>query len=65
MNLKGKVTRIFVAKENGFKILVLEVDDAHKIPADKQNPEFSNSVTLVGVMTDVEDDYVIDVTGDW
>lgn len=65
MNLKGKVSRIFLAKENGFKILVLEVDDAHTIPADKQNPNFPDSVTVVGMMKDVACDYVLELTGEW
>jgi len=65
MNLKGKVTRIFAAKESGFKILVLEVVDMRTVPTAKQNPNYPDSVTLVGVMPDVECDYVVDVTGDW
>lgn len=65
MNIKGKVTRIFAAKESGFKILVLEVDDMRTIPTNKQNPDFPDSVTLVGMMKGVECDYVLNVTGEW
>ena len=65
MNLKGRVTRIFAAKESGFKILVLEVDDMRTIPTNRQNPDFPDSVTLVGMMKGVECDYVLNVTGEW
>ena len=65
MNIKGKVTRIFAAKESGFKILTLEVDDLRAIPANKRNPDYPDSVTVVGVMKGVECDYVLNVTGEW
>lgn len=65
MNLKGKVTRIFAAKDTGFKILVLEVTDMRTVPTAQQNPNFPDNVTLIGVMPDVECEYVVDVTGDW
>ena len=32
MNLKGRVTRIFAAKESGFKILILDLDDIEHDP---------------------------------
>ena len=65
MNVKGKVTRIFMAKENGFKILVLSVEDIKSIPVDKRNPGFPDSITLVGLMKGVETEYVIEVSGEW
>ncbi len=65
MNLKGKVTRIFAAKDSGFKILVLELEDMRSIPVSKQNPDFPDCVTLVGMMKGVECDYVLNVSGEW
>ena len=65
MNVKGKVTRIFMAKEIGFKILVLSVSDIQSIPIEKRNPGFPDSVTLVGMMKGVEVEYVIEVSGEW
>lgn len=65
MNVKGKVTRIFMAKESGFKILVLSVSDIQSISIEKRNPGFPDSVTLVGMMKGVEAEYVIEVSGEW
>lgn len=65
MNIKGTVTRIFTEKDSGFKILVLTVQDMRSIPVDKRNPDFPGSVTLVGVMKNVQSDFVIEVTGEW
>ena len=65
MNIKGTVTRIFAEKESGFKILVLSVRDSRNIPADKRNPDFPGSITLVGMMKNVHTDYVIEVSGEW
>ncbi len=65
MNLKGKVSRIFMEKENGFKILVLLVENLRSIPPDKCNPSFPDSVTLVGVMKGVEVGYIVEASGEW
>ncbi len=65
MDLKGTVSRIFMEKDNGFKILVLEVHGVQNIPNDKCNPEYPGSVTVVGMMKGVEVDYVVEVSGDW
>lgn len=65
MNMKGKVTRVFMAKDSGFKILVLTVDDIRAIPVDKRNPDFPDSITLIGLMKGVETEYVIEVSGEW
>ena len=65
MNMKGKVTRVFMAKDSGFKILVLTVDDIRTIPVDKRNPDFPDSITLIGLMKGVETEYVIEVSGEW
>lgn len=54
-----------MAKESGFKILVLSVSDIQSIPIEKRNPGFPDSVTLVGMMKGVEAEYVIEVSGEW
>ena len=65
MTIKGTVKRIFSEKENGFKILSLNVDDVRCVPLDKRNPDYPNCITVVGVMKGVEQDYVVEVTGEW
>ena len=65
MTIKGTVKRIFTEKESGFKILSLNVDDVRCVPLDKRNPDYPNSITVVGVMKGVEQDYVVEVTGEW
>ena len=41
MNLKGTVTRVFTAKDSGFKILALKVEDLKAIPVEKRNPDYA------------------------
>ena len=65
MNLKGTVTRVFTAKDSGFKILALKVEDLKTIPVEKRNPDYPDSVSVVGLLRGVEENYVIDVVGDW
>ena len=65
MNLKGTVTRVFTAKDSGFKILALKVEDLKTIPVEKRNPDYPDSVSVVGLLKGVEENYVIDVVGDW
>ena len=65
MTIKGTVKRIFTEKESGFKILSLNVDDVRCVPLDKRNPDYPNCITVVGVMKGVEQDYVVEVTGEW
>ena len=55
MNLKGTVTRVFTAKDSGFKILVLKVDDLKTIPVEKRNPDYPDSVSVVGLLRGVEE----------
>lgn len=65
MNLKGTVTRIFAAKDSGFKIVALSVQDTDSIPVQKRNPDFPDSVSVVGMLRGVEEGYVIEVSGEW
>lgn len=65
MIIKGTVNRIFTEKDSGFKILVLDVEDMRSVAIDKRNPDFPNSITLVGVMKGVEKGYVIEAEGEW
>lgn len=65
MSIKGIVTRIFVEKDSGFKIVVVSVNDKTKIPADKRNPDFPDSFTAVGMLKGVEKDYVVEFAGEW
>ena len=64
MNLKGTVTRVFTAKDSGFKILALKVEDLKTIPVEKRNPDYPDSVSVVGLLKGVEENYVIDVVDD-
>lgn len=65
MKVKGVVTRIFAEKDNGFKILVINVHDMREIPVNKRNPEYPGNITLVGMMRGVEMDYVIEANGEF
>lgn len=65
MIIKGTVNRIFAEKDSGFKILVMDVADMRSVALDKRNPDFPNSITVVGVMKGVEKGYVIEVDGEW
>lgn len=65
MKLKGTVTHIFAEKESGFKIIVIDVRDIKSIEADKRNPDFPGSVTVLGMLKGVKEDYVVEVTGKW
>ena len=64
MNLKGTVTRVFTAKDSGFKILALKVEDLKTIPVEKRNPDYPDSVSVVGLLRGVEENYVIDVVSE-
>ena len=65
MKLKGTVTHIFAEKESGFKIIVIDVRDIKSIEPDKRNPDFLGSVTVLGMLKGVKEDYVVEVTGEW
>ena len=65
MTIKGTVTRIFVEKDSGFKIVVVTVNDKSVIPNDVRNPDFPDSFTAVGVLKGVEKDYVVEFGGEW
>ena len=65
MKLKGTVTHIFAEKKSGFKIIVIDVRDIKSIEPDKRNPDFPGSVTVLGMLKGVKEDYVVEVTGKW
>ncbi len=65
MKFKGTVARIFCAKENGFKIVAMDIDSNQEIPREFVNPKYPGSVSAVGMLKDVEIGYVIDVSGEW
>ena len=65
MTIKGTVTRIFVEKDSGFKIVVVTVRDKLDIPSNVRNPDFPDSFTAVGVLKGVEIDYVVEFGGEW
>ncbi len=65
MTIKGTVSRIFAEKDSGFKVLVLEVEDMRNVPLEKRNPDFPNSITVVGMLGGVEQDYVLEISGEW
>ena len=65
LTIKGTVTRIFVEKDSGFKIVVVTVNDKSVIPSDMRNPDFPDSFTAVGVLKGVDKDYVVEFGGEW
>jgi len=65
LTIKGTVTRIFVEKDSGFKIVVVTVNDKSVIPSEMRNPDFPDSFTAVGVLKGVDKDYVVEFGGEW
>ena len=65
MTIKGTVTRIFVEKDSGFKIIIVSVNDKSAISSDKRNPDFPDNFTAVGVLKGVEKDFVVEFGGEW
>ena len=65
MKIKGKVSRTFHSMSSGFKIIVLDLFKNSAIPDQYRNPEFPMSVTVVGNLKNVRDDYVVEITGEW
>ena len=43
LTIKGTVTRIFVEKDSGFKIIIVSVNDKSAISSDKRNPDFPDN----------------------
>ena len=65
MKIKGKVSRTFHSMDSGFKIMVLEVSRNSTIPEKYRNPDFPMSVSIVGNLKNVYDEYVVEITGEW
>lgn len=65
MKIKGKVSRTFHSMDSGFKIMVLEVSKNSTIPEKYRNPDYPMSVSIVGNLKNVQDEYVVEITGEW
>lgn len=65
MKIKGKVSHIFHSMESGFKIVALEISKDCAIPERYRNPDFPFSVSAVGNLKLAQEEYVIEVTGEW
>jgi len=65
VKIKGKVSRIFHRKDNGFKILVLELTGNYPLPEKYRNPDFPFSVSVAGNLKRAEEEYVIEISGEW
>ena len=65
MRIKGKVSHIFHSMESGFKIIALEISKNSAIPEKYRNPDFPFSVSVVGNLKLAQEEYVVEVTGEW
>lgn len=65
MKIKGKVSRTFHSADNGFKVIVLEISRNCAISEKYRNPDFPMSVSVVGNLKNVQDEYVVEITGEW
>ena len=65
MKIKGKVSRTFHSMDNGFKIIVLELSKNSGIPEKYRNPDYPTNVSVVGNLKNVQDEYVVEITGEW
>ena len=65
MKFKGKVSRIFHQMDSGFKILALEVSRSTPIPEKYRNPEYPASMSVVGNLKNAQDEFVIEISGEW
>ena len=65
MKIKGKVSRTFHSTDNGFKIIVLEVSKNSVIPEKYRNPDYPMRVSVVGNLKNVQDEYIVEITGEW
>lgn len=65
MRIKGKVSRIFHTMSSGFKIIVLDLFKSSVIPEMYRNPDFPMSVSVVGNLKNVQEEYVVEFTGEW
>lgn len=65
MKIKGTVGKIFHEKENGFKIITVDLSREQTIPEEYRNPEFPTSISAVGTMKDAQEGYVVELNGEW
>ena len=65
MKIKGRVSRIFHSMDTGFKIIVLELTKNSAIPEKYRNPDFPTSVSVAGNLKNVQEEYVVEITGEW
>lgn len=65
MRIKGKVSHIFHSMESGFKIIALEISKNSAIPEKYRNPDFPFNVSVVGNLKLAQEEYVVEVTGEW
>lgn len=65
MKIKGRVSRIFHRMESGFKIVALEVVKGNPIPEKYRNPDYPMSVSVVGNLMNAEEDYIVEIIGEW
>ena len=65
MKIKGRVSHVFHRMESGFKIVALEVAKCNPIPKKYRNPEYPMSVSVVGDLMNAEEDYTVEIVGEW
>ncbi len=65
MKIKGKVSRTFHSMDSGFKIMALEISRDSTVPEKFRNPDFPMNVSIVGNLKKVQDEYVVELTGEW
>lgn len=65
MRIKGKVSRTFHSMDSGFKIMALEISNDGSIPEKYRNPDFPFNISIVGNLKNAQDDYVIEIIGEW
>lgn len=65
MKIKGRVSRIFHRMDSGFKIIALEVTKNSAVPEKYRNPDYPTSISIVGNLMNVEEEYVVEIVGEW
>ena len=65
MKIKGRVSRIFHRMDSGFKIIALEATKNSAVPEKYRNPDYPMSISAVGNLMNVEEEYVVEIVGEW
>lgn len=65
MKIKGTVGKVFHEKDNGFKIITVDLAREQTIPEEYRNPDFPMSLSAVGTMRDAQEGYVVELNGEW